>query len=89
MQFVAGLVSVMPTVPSGPAVAVIVAVVVVLGSRGSGKTPPPVAAPVAVKVLVPEGETRAQIALIAAHDGLRGAPSRAHGTSPARSGRGP
>jgi UPF0755 protein len=63
-------------------VAVIVAVVVVLGSRGSGKTPPPVAAPVAVKVLVPEGETRAQIALIAAHDGLRGSYRLASRSSP-------
>ncbi len=32
----------------------------------------PVAAPAVVKVLIPEGETRAQIAQIAAHYGLRG-----------------
>jgi cell division protein YceG involved in septum cleavage len=52
-------------------VAVVVAVVLVLHSRGS-KQSATIAPPPVVKVLIPEGKTRAQIAQIAAADGLKG-----------------
>jgi UPF0755 protein len=51
--------------------AVVAAVVLVLHSRES-KPVATVAAPPVVKVLIPEGKTRAQIAQIAATDGLKG-----------------
>jgi cell division protein YceG involved in septum cleavage len=51
--------------------AVIVAVVALLHSHDSKSTAPPAPPPV-VKVLIPEGKTRAQIAQIAAADGLKG-----------------
>ena len=51
---------------------VIGAIVLVLSSREGPKPVKAPPAPAVVRVLVPEGETRAQIALIAAHDGIRG-----------------
>jgi UPF0755 protein len=51
--------------------AVAVAVVLVVHSLGSKKAKP-VAPPLVVKVLIPEGKTRAQIAQIATADGLKG-----------------
>jgi UPF0755 protein len=60
---------------------VVVAVVVVLHSHDSKTVAPPAPPPV-VKVLIPEGKTRAQIAQIAAADGLKGSYSAASRTSP-------
>jgi UPF0755 protein len=51
--------------------AVVAAVVLVLHSRTPKQVKPPPPPPV-VKVLIPEGETRAQIAQIASSDGLKG-----------------
>jgi UPF0755 protein len=51
--------------------AVVVAVVLVLRAHDR-KTPAPPAPPPVVKVLIPEGKTRAQIEQIAAADGLKG-----------------
>jgi UPF0755 protein len=51
---------------------VIAAIVAVLASRSSSHTTTPPAAPAVVKVLIPEGESRLQIAQIAARAGLTG-----------------
>jgi cell division protein YceG involved in septum cleavage len=61
--------------------AVAVAVIVVLHSRNSKPLKPPPPPPV-VKVLIPEGKTRVQIAQIAAVDGLKGDYRRASRHSP-------
>ncbi len=52
--------------------AVIAAVAIAVATGPSSHHTSTVAAPAIVKVLVPEGETRAQIAQIAAADGLKG-----------------
>jgi len=61
--------------------AVVVAVVALLHAHNSKSTAPPASPPV-VKVLIPEGKTRAQIAQIAAADGLKGSYRVASRTSP-------
>lgn len=53
-------------------VVVVGAVVLLAKSLGSSSSPKPVAGPVVVRVLVPEGKTRAQIAEIAKASGLTG-----------------
>jgi len=53
-------------------IAVAVAVALLLYALLHKSSAKPVAAPAVVKVLIPEGMTRAQIAEIAAHEGLRG-----------------
>jgi len=61
-------------------VAVIAAVVLLLHGHGNKTVPP--AAPTAVKVLIPEGKTRMQIAQIATADGLTGSYRAASRHSP-------
>jgi UPF0755 protein len=52
--------------------AAIVAVILLINSLSSSRHTNTVAAPIVVKVVIPEGETRVQIAQIAAKAGLRG-----------------
>jgi UPF0755 protein len=62
--------------------AVIAAVVLLLHSLGSKHATTTVPAPVVVKVLIPEGKTRPQIALIASAAGLKGGYRAASRSSP-------
>jgi len=58
-------------------VAIVAAIVIAVASRPRARRTPPVPAPRVVKVLIPEGETRAQIAVLAREDGLTGSYLRA------------
>ncbi|MEA2313697.1 MAG: hypothetical protein QOI03_389 [Solirubrobacteraceae bacterium] len=63
-------------------VAVVVAVVLLVRSLSGSSRPPAAALPRVVKVLIPEGQTRIQIARLAAADGLKGSYRGASKRSP-------
>lgn len=63
-------------------VAIVAAIVIAVATRPRGRNTPAVVAPHVVKVLIPEGETRAQIAVLARDDGLTGSYLRASRSSP-------